>query len=63
MRHTKRRSLAVAAMLALIASIGAFIPRAEAQQPIRVGVGIAQTGPLAGGGKAALLALRMWVED
>jgi branched-chain amino acid transport system substrate-binding protein len=36
---------------------------AAAQQPIKVGIGIAQTGTLGGGGKAALLALQMWVED
>lgn len=36
---------------------------ALAQQPIKVGIGIAQTGTLGGGGKAALLALEMWVED
>jgi len=31
--------------------------------PIKVGIGIAQTGTLGGGGKAALLAIQMWVED
>ncbi len=31
--------------------------------PIKVGIGIAQTGTLGGGGKAALVALQMWVED
>jgi branched-chain amino acid transport system substrate-binding protein len=36
---------------------------AHAEQPILIGMGVAQTGALAGGGKAALLALRMWVED
>jgi len=36
---------------------------AFAQQPIKVGIGIAQTGTLGGGGKAALLAIQMWVED
>jgi len=34
-----------------------------AQQPVKIGIGIAQTGTLGGGGKAALLALEMWVED
>jgi branched-chain amino acid transport system substrate-binding protein len=41
----------------------AFAGFAAAQQPIKVGIGIAQTGTLGGGGKAALLALQMWVED
>ncbi len=40
-----------------------FSASALAQQPIKVGIGIAQTGTLGGGGKAALLALQMWVED
>ena len=41
----------------------AFSAAALAQQPIKIGIGIAQTGTLGGGGKAALLALQMWVED
>jgi branched-chain amino acid transport system substrate-binding protein len=36
---------------------------ALAQQPIKIGMSMPQTGPLGGGGKAALLALNMWVED
>lgn len=36
---------------------------AFAQVPIKVGIGIAQTGTLGGGGKSALLGLQMWVED
>ena len=36
---------------------------ARAQQPIRVGFSIAQTGPISGGGQAALVALRMWADD
>jgi len=31
--------------------------------PIKVGMSMPQTGPLGAGGQAALLALRMWVED
>jgi branched-chain amino acid transport system substrate-binding protein len=53
------RSLAVA--LACAAAL--FAPVALAQKPIKIGLGIAQTGPLAGGGKAALLALQMWRDD
>src|SRR5712672_256085 len=33
------------------------------QQPIRIGMSMPQTGALSGGGKAALVALNMWVED
>ena len=35
----------------------------SAQQPIRVGFSIAQTGPISGGGQAALVALRLWADD
>ena len=31
--------------------------------PIKIGMSMPQTGPLGAGGKAALLALQMWVED
>ena len=51
----KRIALFIAAM--------ALSAVALAQQPIKVGIGISQTGTLGGGGQAALLALRMWVED
>src|SRR5205085_6742313 len=41
-----------------------FSAIAFAQQgPVKIGIGISQTGTLGGGGKAALLALQMWVED
>ncbi|MFZ2736793.1 MAG: amino acid ABC transporter substrate-binding protein [Burkholderiaceae bacterium] len=36
---------------------------ALAQQPIKIGMSMPQTGSLGGGGKAALLALNMWAED
>src|SRR4026207_332362 len=41
-----------------------FSALALAQQgPIKVGMSMPQTGTLGAGGKAALVALRMWVED
>ncbi len=46
---------------ALVASVIAVA--AQAQQPIKIGIGIAQTGALGGGGKAALLALQIWRDD
>src|SRR5262245_36822621 len=65
MQVFKRTWLSVAAKLAMVCVVaaGGWLPRAQAQEPIKVGMAIAQTGALAGGGKAALLALRMWVED
>jgi branched-chain amino acid transport system substrate-binding protein len=62
MRRSRRKALKSAATLAL----GASMPGARllAQpRPVKIGMGIAQTGPLASAGKAALVALRMWVED
>ncbi len=36
---------------------------ASAQQPVKIGMSMPQTGSLGAGGQAALVALRMWVED
>ena len=40
-----------------------FSALALAQQPVKIGMSMPQTGALSGGGKAALVALNMWVED
>jgi len=64
MQVCKRKWLSLAALLCIGVLAGAAsVTNAQAQQPIRIGIGIAQTGALAGGGKSALLALRMWVDD
>jgi branched-chain amino acid transport system substrate-binding protein len=49
-------------LLTAVASL-AFAGIAAAQQPVKIGMSMPQTGPLGAGGKAALLALQMWVED
>ena len=36
---------------------------AQSKQPIRIGLSIAQTGPLSGAGKSGLLALEIWRDD
>src|ERR1700694_4577559 len=36
---------------------------AVAQQPLKIGFGMSLTGPLAGNGKAALIAMQIWAED
>jgi len=46
-----------------IALLTALLAGAAAAQPIKVGMSMPQTGTLGAGGKAALVALRMWVED
>jgi len=61
MKSSRRNLLKRVAALTLATGIPA--PAARAQQPIRVGLSIAQTGPISGGGQAALVALRMWADD
>jgi len=63
MKFHRRQWLAGAGALMAAAAIGATGPVMAQGQPIKVGIGIAQTGPLGGGGKAALLGLQMWVDD
>jgi len=58
MKLHKLSALLAAACGALVLSFTAL-----AQQPIKVGMSMPQTGTLGAGGKAALVALRMWVED
>ena len=58
--NISRRSLLGAVAVALGVSV---FPAFAQQGPIKVGIGISQTGTLGGGGKAALLGLQMWVED
>jgi len=48
---------------AALAAAGLAALPVLAQQPIKVGMSMPQTGTLGAGGKAALVALRMWVED
>jgi branched-chain amino acid transport system substrate-binding protein len=43
--------------------VGLSLTGAALAQPIKVGMSMPQTGALGGGGQAALLAIRMWVED
>ncbi len=44
---------------ALLAVSGAAL----AQQPLKIGFGMSQTGPLAGNGRAALIAMELWRDD
>ena len=52
-------------LLTAVAVAGAVVSAAAAQSadPIRIGFGIAITGPLAANGKSALLAQKIWEED
>ncbi len=61
MNQFRRNLLSAAAALALGA--GLAVPAAAQQGPVKNGMSMPQTGALGAGGKAALLALQMWVED
>jgi len=54
-----------AATLAAFAtlSMAAFSLPAAAEEPLKIGFSMAETGPLAGSGKSALLAMTIWAED
>jgi branched-chain amino acid transport system substrate-binding protein len=61
MKRSRRELLKAGAALAVSAGIPG---RAFAQQgPVKVGMSMPQTGTLGAGGQAALVALRMWVDD
>lgn len=57
----KRRTIATA-IFWVLATVLAGMP-ARAADPIRIGFGMAQTGPLAANGKSALLAMQIWRDD
>lgn len=58
-RRTRVRAWLTAGLAA-----GLLLPAATyAADPIKIGFSMAQTGPLAGGGKSALLAMKIWAED
>jgi branched-chain amino acid transport system substrate-binding protein len=56
-RHLLATAGAGAAMLGLTSSVGAQQP------PIKIGMSMAQTGGLAGGGKASQLGIEIWRDD
>src|SRR6476619_2988103 len=62
LRYMKSTVYAVAAAAAFAAMVA--IPAiAQDKQPIKIGFGMAETGPLGPNGKSALLAKEIWVEE
>src|SRR5437762_1388945 len=62
MKLSRRKALKAGAALAAAAALP--VRRAFAQaQMVKIGMSMPQTGPLGAGGQAALLALRMWVDE
>ena len=65
MLHLKRVCAGlVAALFAMTASVMLVTgASAQSKDPIRIGFGMALTGPLAANGKSALLAMQIWEDD
>jgi len=59
MKHLMRIANGLAALLGGLM----WLTSAQAQQPMKLGFGMALTGGLAGGGKAALLTYQIWQEE
>ena len=63
MKRSRRKVLKAGAALAAGASLPfSRVARAQAG-PVKIGMSMPQTGSLGAGGQAALLALRMWVDE
>ena len=59
---SRRRLLATTAAATTLAAVGGKVAIAQ-EGPIRIGMGMAMSGGLAAGGKAALLAYQIWAEE
>ena len=60
------KSAVFAGLVGAAAAFGAMVVMpavAQDKQPIKIGFGIAETGPLGPNGKSALLAMEIWVEE
>ena len=63
LRHWRNVAGALLATLAAAAMLAMTAVGAQAQEPIKIGFGMALTGPLAANGKMSLLAQKIWEDD
>jgi branched-chain amino acid transport system substrate-binding protein len=63
MNFTRRRVIGVAGAAAVTAALPVRRAFAQAAGPVKIGMSMPQTGSLGAGGKAELVAIRMWVDD
>src|SRR6266850_312636 len=63
MNFTRRKVIGVAGAAAVTAALPGKRAFAQASGPIKIGMSMPQTGSLGAGGKAELVAIRMWVDD
>jgi branched-chain amino acid transport system substrate-binding protein len=59
----KKRSCAIGAAALALSVIALNLPARAEEPPLKIGFSMAETGPLAGSGKSALLAMTIWEED
>ncbi len=62
-RFTGGVGLCIAAVATGVASVLAGPALAQSTEPLKIGFGMALTGPLGANGKSALLAMKIWEED
>src|SRR5215210_4322986 len=62
MSFTRRKVLGAAGAAALTSALPIRFARAQANT-VKIGMSMPQTGSLGAGGQAALVALRLWVDD
>jgi branched-chain amino acid transport system substrate-binding protein len=63
MNYMKSKIFAGFAGAAAVLAVFAMSASAQDKKPIRIGFGMAQTGPLGPNGKSAMLAMDIWVEE
>jgi branched-chain amino acid transport system substrate-binding protein len=65
MKQSRRNALKAGAALAVAGAASSTVSRFAMAQgnPVKIGMSMPQTGSLGAGGQAALLALRMWVDE
>ncbi len=60
---SSRTAMLLGMAICLAGAVAALSGCEQGDKPIRVGLSIAQTGPLSGAGKSGLVALEMWRDD
>src|ERR1700686_283512 len=63
MHYLKSKIFAASAAVLTVCALFAMSATAQDKQPIKIGFGMAQTGPLGPNGKSALLAMDIWAEE
>src|SRR5436853_22474 len=63
MNFTRRKVIGAAGAAAVTAALPGRRAFAQSSGPVKIGMSMPQTGSLGAGGQAALVAIRMWVDD